>query len=131
MKLSSIKGDRVFDVIADLIDPIASIAADEGAAALFRREKLPEGQTAKDFLLQRARRSLPPLLRGHKGDLIAILAAIEGVPPAAYAGALDMVKLVGDFIDLFTDEAFEELFISAQSRTTSGSAPANTAAPAG
>ena len=36
MKLSDIKGDRVFDVIADLIDPVASIAQDAQAAALFR-----------------------------------------------------------------------------------------------
>ena len=41
MKLSDIQGDRVFDVIADIIDPIANIAEDEKASAMFRREKLP------------------------------------------------------------------------------------------
>ena len=38
MRLSDIKGDRVFDVIADIIDPIANIASDETASALFKRE---------------------------------------------------------------------------------------------
>ena len=46
MRLSDIKGDRVFDVIADIIDPIANIAVYETASALVKREKLPEGMTA-------------------------------------------------------------------------------------
>ncbi len=62
MRLSDIKGERTLDVIADIIDPIANIAEDEVASDLFKREKLPEGMTAKKFLLQRARkgRSCPP-----------------------------------------------------------------------
>ena len=122
MRLSDIKGDRVFDVIADIIDPIANIASDETASALFKREKLPEGMTAKKFLMKRARRSLPVLLKGHKSDIIAILSAIEGVSAEEYACALNLVKLVKDCTDLLTDEAFTELFISAQSETKSGSA---------
>jgi hypothetical protein len=42
MKLSKIKGERAFDVIADIIDPIANIAEDKVAAALFQRQKLPD-----------------------------------------------------------------------------------------
>lgn len=126
MKLSDIQGDRVFDVIADIVDPIANIAEDEAASALFRREKLPDGMTAKKFMAQRARKSLPALLKGHKDDIIAILATIEGVEPDAYKGALNLVKLVHDATELLTDDAFAELFISAQSKTTSGSALENT-----
>ena len=50
MRLSDIQGERVFDVIADIIDPIANIAEDNAASALFKREKLPEGMTAKEFM---------------------------------------------------------------------------------
>ena len=67
MKLSDIQGDRVFDVIADIIDPIANIAEDEKASAMFRREKLPEGMTAKQFVTQRVRKALPSLLKGPQG----------------------------------------------------------------
>ena len=38
MRLSDIQGERVFDVIADIIDPIANIAEDDAASAMFRRE---------------------------------------------------------------------------------------------
>ena len=126
MKLSDIQGERVFDVIADIIDPIANIAEDEQASAMFRREKLPEGMTVKQFATQRARKSLPALLKGHKGDIVAILAAIEGVSTDAYNGALNLAKLMQDTAELLTDDAFTALFLSAQSEKVSGSAQENT-----
>jgi hypothetical protein len=126
MKLSDIHGERVFDVIADIIDPIANIAEDEKASAMFRREKIPEGMTAKKFAMQRVRKALPALLKGHKGDIIAILAAIEGVSAENYKGALNLVKLMRDATELLTDDAFTALFISAQSGKSSGSAQENT-----
>ena len=122
MRLSNIKGDRTLEVIAEIIDPIANIAEDEEASSMFKREKLPDGMTAKKFLMKRVRKSLPALLKGHKADIIAILSAIEGVSAEEYAGALNLVKLVKDCTDLLTDEAFMELFISAQSENNSGSA---------
>lgn len=129
MKLSDVKGARTLEVIAEVIDPVANIAEDEAAAALFRREKLPEGMTAKKFLLQRVRKFLPVLLKKHKADLIAIMAAIEGTDKRDYEDSLSLIKLTRDVTDLLTDEAFGELFISAQSGTLSGSARENTEAP--
>lgn len=125
MRLSDIKGDRVFDVIADIIDPIANIASDETASALFKREKLPEGMTAKSFLLKRARKAVPALLKGHKSDIITVLSTIEGVSADDYRASLTLAKLMKDTAELMTDEAFGELFISAQSGTSSGSAQEN------
>ena len=125
MRLSDIKGDRVFDVIADIIDPIANIASDETASALFKREKLPEGMTAKAFLLERARKAVPALLKGHKGDIITVLATIAGVSADDYRASLTIAKWMKDTAELMTDEAFGELFISAQSGTSSGSAQEN------
>ena len=127
MKLSDVKGERVFEVLADIIDPIANIAEDEQAAALFKKAKLPEGTTPGKFLLERARKAVPPLLRGHKNDIIAILAAIEGVEPETYKGTLNMFRLFKDCTARLSDEACSELFISAQ-RTgdTSGAAQETT-----
>ena len=129
MKLSDIKGERTLDVIADIIDPIANIAEDEEASNLFRKERLPEGMTKKSFLLQRARKAFPALLKGHKGDIIAILSAIEGTTAEEYTASLNLVKLTKDAIELISDEAFMTLFISAQSGDSSGSAQESTEAP--
>ena len=126
MRLSDIKGDRVFDVIADIIDPIANIASDETASALFKREKLPEGMTAKAFLMERARKAIPALLKGHKSDIITVLATIEGTSADDYRTSLTLAKLMQDTAELLTDEAFGGLFISAQSGASSGSAQENT-----
>lgn len=128
MRLSDIKGERVFDVIADIIDPIANIAEDKTASALFKREKLPEGMTAKKFMMQRAKTALPALLKDHKRDIIAILAPIDGVSAEEYTASLDLVKLMNDAAELLTDEALTALFISARSEKSSGSAQENTKA---
>ena len=126
MKLSDVKGERTIEVIAEIIEPIANIAEDEEASAMFKREKLPEGMTVKEFLIKRVRKSLPILLKGHKSDIIAILSAIEGVSAESYKGALNLVKLMRDATELLTDEAFGALFLSAQSESSSGSVQENT-----
>lgn len=127
MKLSDIKGERTLDVIADLIDPIANIAADKEAAALFKREKLPDGMDAREFVAQKIKRSVPVLLKEHKADIIAILSTIGGTSPEEYASGLSIAKLTTDFVDLFTDGTFSALFTSAQTGDSSGSAQANIA----
>lgn len=128
MKLSDVKGERVFDVIADIIDPICNIASDKEITALFKRGKLPEGMTATEYGVMRVKKAVPPLLRTHKADVIAILAAVEGVSPEKYAEGLDLMKLMRDCTELLTDSAFTGLFTSAQSGNSSGSAQENTGA---
>lgn len=125
MRLSNVKGERTFDVIADLIDPIYNIAMDPEAAVMFKREKLPEGMTTKEFMAGKIRKSLPTLLKTHKEDLVTILAAIEGVTPKQYEKKLNMGVLVRDVIDLLSDDGFSDLFTSAQTETSSGSAQGN------
>lgn len=126
MKLSEIRGAHTIDVIANLIEPIANIAADEEAAAFFKRKQKPDGMTVKEFALQRTKESLPVLLKSHKKDIISILAAINEVDPLEYEKALDFGKLFKDATDIMTDQAFIELFISAQTQTSSGPARENT-----
>lgn len=128
MKLSDIKGERAIEVIAEIIDPIANIATDKEARLLFQREKLPEGVSAEDFVIGRIRNGLPKLLSSHKHDIISILAAIEGVSAKEYSETLDILKLMRDCTELLNDPSFKMLFFSAQSGTSSGSAPENTEA---
>lgn len=129
MKLSDIKGERTLDVIAEIIDPIANIAEDKAASDLFHKKKLPKGMDEKKFILNRARKAVPALLKGHKNDIIHILSAIEGTSPEEYAASLDLAKLFADAIDLVSDDTFKSLFISAQNGESSGSAQGNTEDP--
>lgn len=128
MKLSDIKGDRVLDVIADIINPIANIVQDKDVAAMFKREAVPEGMEARDFFAKRMCKGLPVLLNGHKADIIAIMAAIEGVTPEQYAESLDFPKLFTDVMELVTDDAFLNFLSSSETGKDAdapGSASAN------
>lgn len=116
MKLSDIKGDRVLDVIADIIDPIANIAQDKDAAAMFKREAVPEGMEPREFFAARMRAGMPALLKGHKSDIIAILAAIEGVAPEQYAASLNLAKLFTDVMELVNDNAFLDFLSSPKTK---------------
>lgn len=131
MKLSDIKGERTFDVIAECIDPITNIAADPEASRLFKREILPAGKNKKEFIVEKIRSSVPKLLKNHKDDMVTILASINGVSKASYVKSLTMTTLMSDCIELITDEAFIGIFTSAQSETgvsSSGSVQVNTGA---
>lgn len=114
MKLSDIKGDRVFDVIADIIDPIANMAQDKDVAIMFERKAVPEGMDARAFFAERMRKGLPVLLKGHKADIIAILAAIEGVTPEEYTDTLDFAKLFTDAMELVTDDVLLDFLLSSE-----------------
>lgn len=114
MKLSDIKGDRVLDVIADIIDPIANMVQDKDVTAMFKREAVPEGMDARDFFAKRMCKGLPVLLKSHKADIIAIMAAIEGVTPEQYAESLDFPKLFTDVMELVADDAFLDFLSSSE-----------------
>lgn len=131
MKLSDIKGDRVLDVIADVIDPIANMVQDKDVTAMFERKAVPEGMDARDFFAERMCKGLPVLLKGHKADIIAIMAAIEGVTPEQYAASLDFPKLFTDVMELVTDNAFLDFLSSPETvkgEDAPGAASANSEA---
>ena len=127
MKLSDIKGDRVLDVIADIIDPIANMVQDKDVAAMFKREAVPDGMDARDFFAKRMRKGLPVLLKGHKADIIAIMAAIDGVTPGQYTESLDFPKLFTDVMELVTDDAFLD-FLSSSETGKGADAPGSASA---
>lgn len=116
MKLSDIKGDRVLDVIADIIDPIANMVQDKDVAAMFERKAVPDGMEAREFFAERMRNGMPVLLKGHKADIIAIMAAIDGVTPEQYAESLDFPKLFTDVMELVTDNAFLDFLSSPETK---------------
>ena len=110
MKLSDIKGERTFDVVADIIGPIASIARDKEAAELFQPKELPKGMEPWDFFLSRVEKSLPPLMKSHRDELITIMATINGVPKEDYVKNVNLGSLFADLVELVTDKEFKSFF---------------------
>ena len=105
MRLSEIRGERVFDVIADIIEPACNIAQDKEAAEIFDRSvKRPDDVTATEFALSRIKGAMPKLMRSHKDDLVAILSSIDGVSAEEYLDGLTMPKLIQGVFEILTDE---------------------------
>jgi len=104
MRLSEIGGERVFDVIADITVPVLSIAMDDEASALFKREKAPKGEDPTKFMMKRIQAALPTLIRGHREDLISIFCALHGVGRDEYVEGLNMSTLLKDLYEMMTDE---------------------------
>lgn len=128
MKLSDIKGDRSIEVLADLIEPVCNIAADE-SITLFRRAELPEGMTPKEFAFKRIKEQIPALLKNHKTDICQVFSILKGVTLEEYLEALNMAALMFDITELVSDDEFLGFFSSAQSQTSSGSVSENTEGP--
>lgn len=129
MKLSDIKGERVFDVIADIIEPVTNIAQDK-EITLFRRETPPDGMTARAFALQKIAKNAPLLLKRHKTDISAVLASIKGQTVDEYVDGLNMATLSVDLLELLNDKEFVSFFTSAmQTADMSGSASETTTDP--
>lgn len=130
MKLSDVRGDRVFDVIADIIVPVTEIAGDERAMRLFDPSGKPDDMTPWQFFVRRAREAIPAIMRDHRDEICQIMASINGVTVDQYVNGvpnegydpddpesreyeqppLNVLKLFKDVLDLVTDSEFVSFF---------------------
>ena len=97
MRLSEIKGDAALDTLADLIDPICEICSDKTLRALLRVDKLGAIKSALKF---------------HKKSVIAIMAALEGVPAEKYE--VNLISLPVKMLEILNDPDVTRLFTSAE-----------------
>ena len=113
MRLSEIKGERVFDVLADITAPVIGIASDGEALAFFKPQPPEEGETPEEAFARRMKVAAPALLKGHRDEMVAILAALDGVTPEEYAEGMTLGGVLQDILELLTDKDFES-FLSSQ-----------------
>ena len=127
-KLGEIKGEEAFDVLADIMEPIANIASDKQAAELFGVRNLPKGMEVSEYVIHRLKTAVPALMRNHKEDIVTILAALSNVDREEYFSNLSLPSIINDFSDLMTDPIFNAFFTTPQStEKSSGSASENIA----
>jgi hypothetical protein len=111
MKLSEVKGERVFDVIADIVEPVVAIATSDEFKALFDQSAvagMDEG-AVKDHIVK----SIPALIRNHREEAVTILAAIGGVSREEYVDSMTFPSLLADVTELMTDDVFTDFLSSA------------------
>lgn len=127
LQISEIKGEKSFDILAGLIEPVTNIATDKKAAELFGVRPLPKGMTTEQFVLQRVKEAIPTLMKRHKKDLIAILALLSDMTEKEYKEQMTLDGVMLDLSKLISDPLFNAFFTMPQSiGTSSVSASENT-----
>ena len=106
MKLSEIKGERVIETIAEIIEPIGNIMSDSEAKEMFQQGKSKGKQPIFKIL--------PTLLKTHKNDIYKILATVNGMDTEEYIEQSNMVTIINDFSDVIMDDSIKALFTSAK-----------------
>lgn len=111
MKLKDIQGDKALDTLADLLDPIAHIMADDEMISIFK-----SGQKLK---------AVQHAIKEHKQEVTTILALLDGEDPATYK--VSLITLPIKLMELLNDEDLQGLFqLQGLTETSSGSAMENT-----
>lgn len=113
MRLSEIQGEEAIEVLADIIEPVSTILADEKVTKIARERKYPK--------------AIAVAMRSYKREILDILAALNQEDPKTYKPPL--LSIPKQLLDLANEPEIEELFMQqSQIKTTqpSGSVTENT-----
>ena len=116
MKLSDVKGEEaVFTAVADLIDPITAMMADEKVKDVFTGDesKRKKGETNKSYVIRSWSAKIPYMLKNHRNELVRILAVLAQKTDEEYKEGFTLATLIYDLLDLLNDDALIALFMSA------------------
>lgn len=115
MRLSDFKGEEALDVLADIIEPLANIIADEDIQRLNKQENVPLIAMVK------------PAIKNHKRDLISILARLENMSEEEYEKTMNLITLPKQVMELLNDEEVKSLFQSQEKSEMTSSASSSPA----
>lgn len=123
-KISDLRGEDIFDVLADLIEPITNIATDPAiAAGVVAAGEDEEGPARSKAIIAFIKGHVPTIIKTHKADLVGILAAIKRVTREEYARDLTAIGLLGDVLNILNDKELTAFFESWSGTTTTEDSP--------
>ena len=117
-KLSEYKDEESIEILADILDPVATIASDKDLVDDIRKNFSKGNQRIR--IISRA-------LKTHKREVFEILAALERVPVEEYH--CNMGTLPAQILNILNDKDLMSYFLSSvetEDETSSGSATENT-----
>lgn len=122
MKLSEVRGERVFDVIADLIPPLCRMASHGSVKEVMGGRAVPDGKDPREHAIEQIERLAPTLIKECKDDVIDVLCVIGGTDRSEYVENMTIMSLWDDVAELLGDDDFIS-FLSSANVLTGGSAP--------
>ena len=109
MKLSDYKGEAALDVLADIIEPLTMILADE------EMQKLAKTHAPTLAYVK-------PAIKNHKQQVFEVLARLENEPVEEFKANCSLITLPKMLLDLFNDPEVQSLFTQ-QVQTAENSQP--------
>lgn len=94
-KLSEVKGEEALNVLAEILEPIVTIANDEEVRAGF------DTNVAKCVAVA---------LKKYKGEIMDIFAAINGKTVEETADEIDLLSLPAYIVDVLSEPEIQRLF---------------------
>lgn len=96
MKLSEYRGEDALDLLADMLEPTATILADRKIWEIVRSGKKIDG--------------IKYAIKTYKKEIIEILASMDGVPASEYK--CNVFTLPAKVLDILNDEELKDFFTS-------------------
>ena len=115
MKLSDYKGEEALDVLADIIEPLTYILADEEIQKMQAEEQKRKAEAIKN---KKPFRSTPlikyvtPAIRNHKPEIIQVLARLNNQTPEEYTAGLSLATLPMQVLEFISDPEIQTFFTS-------------------
>lgn len=102
--LDDIKGERSFDVLADVMEIMFTLADDPNVMRFAKRgENVPEGEDATEWGLKMVKECVPAMIRDHRDALASVIALSQGTTKAKYLKEVTPKQLWNDVFAIFND----------------------------
>lgn len=105
MRLSDFKGEEALDVLADIIEPMTFILADEEIQKM--RKEAAEKKINLPYI-----KFVTPAIRNHKPEIIQILARLQNQTVEEYTAGLSLATLPMQVLEFINDPEIQKFFTS-------------------
>lgn len=108
-RLSDYKGEEALEVMADIMEPLATIMADSEVRQLVvedaKLRKESKGKKRIPYI-----KFVKPAIKNHKTEVLEIMARIEGVPLEEYTASVNLATLPITILMYINDPSLKSLF---------------------
>lgn len=105
MRLSDFKGEEALDVLADIIEPLTFILADEDIQKM--RKEAAEKKVPVPYI-----KFVTPAIKNHKPEIIQILARLQRQTVEEYTADLTLATLPMQVLEFINDPEIQKFFTS-------------------
>ena len=116
MKISEMTNEQAADAMIKLAQPMSNLLEDEATIKLLEELKKPDEEGGVNYFARMLPKVVPFLMKDHKADVFAIVAALT-LKPVSAVGKMNFMETIKELRDSI-DEDFIAFFRSSGNVTT-------------